>query len=100
MLKHLTETDVHAIIKAAEQNNSVRSSRALEGAIKKLSRDAWMELVALVWLGRGDVEGRFADHLKEARRTPHPVAYITEKSPALPKYLREGLRKLSSEGRP
>jgi hypothetical protein len=53
------------------------------------------ELVALMWLGRGDAGDNFADHLKEARRNPHPVGYIWEKWSALPRYLREGLKKLS-----
>jgi hypothetical protein len=119
MLKHLTKADVHAIIEAAEKSNSAHPPRelgssleearerrsrpdpegdVLKAAIKKLSPEARVELVALMWVGRGDVEGSFADHLRQAQRDSHPVDYIVEKSPALPRYLRQGLKKLASEG--
>ena len=119
MLKHLKETDVQAIIAAAERNNSahpaseigitleaglktigrvVRERKALQKIIELLSPDARQELMALMWLGRGDTPGSFADHLKHAKNTSDAgdVDYIAEKSPSLPLYLRAGLARLKS----
>jgi hypothetical protein len=74
---------------------------ALKDTITKLSRDARRELMALMWLGRGDVAGSFADHLKQAYKHPDEgIDYIAGKSPALPKYFRAGLEKVRREGRP
>jgi hypothetical protein len=95
MLQHLTEPEVHAIIKEAAEYDRAHPTDALSDAITRLSDDARMELVALMWLGRGDAGDNFADHLKEARRNPHPVGYIWAKWPNLPRYLRDGLKKLS-----
>jgi hypothetical protein len=51
-----------------------------------------MELEALMWTGRGDAS--FAQNLKYAyeNRDAGTVDYIAEKSPALPDYIRAGLK--------
>jgi hypothetical protein len=122
MLKYLTEADVQAIVTAAEKRNSahppselgssleeLRERRyrpdpegdALKDTITRLSHDARRELMALMWLGRGDVAGSFAGHLKQAYKHPDEgIDYIAAKSPALPKYFRAGLEKVRREGRP
>jgi hypothetical protein len=67
---------------------------ALREAIQALGNDARMELMALMWIGRGDFGGTFEDALKHAWRNSNETdaAYIAEKAPVLPAYLRDGLR--------
>ena len=121
MFKHLKESDVQAIIEAAECNNAAhppselgitleeareRRGRpdptgiALKQALGSLPPEARIELMALVWFGRGNsIEPDFAEHVAEAKRNSNEtdVSYIAEKSPALPVYLRAGLDRLKSE---
>ena len=121
MFKHLKESDVQAIIAAAERNNAAhppsklgitleeareRRGRpdptgiALKQALGSLPPESRIELMALVWFGRGDwIETDFADHVAQATRYSNEtdVDYIAEKSPALPIYLRAGLDRLKSK---
>jgi hypothetical protein len=121
MFKHLKESDVQAIIAAAERNNAThppskldvtleeareRRGRpdptriALEQALGSLPHEARIELMALVWFGRGDsIETDFAEHVAEATRNSNEpdVDYIAETSASLPVYLRAGLDRLKSE---
>jgi Protein of unknown function (DUF3775) len=64
--------------------------------LSSLSHDALMELMALMWIGR-DGEGEFDDVLEYAHKNSDGgnVSYIAEKWPALPTYLRDGLRVVS-----
>jgi hypothetical protein len=118
VLKHLTQSDISAIIAAAERNVAAHPSpergitleeglemvgrpdptyEALKQTIRALSQNARLELMALMWFGRGDEPGEtFAELLAEAKRNSdsHDVDYIAEKSLALPSYLRDGLRRL------
>jgi hypothetical protein len=121
MLKHLKESEIQVIIAAAENNNEAHppselgitlaqgldlldrpdpTRETLEEAIRSLSREARLELMALTWFGRGDsIETDFAGHLAHAERDSDDgsVDYIAEKSPALPTYLKAGLDRLKSE---
>jgi hypothetical protein len=68
----------------------------LVAAIDELNEDEQTELVALVWLGRGDYTGEdWEEALKEARRerTTPTSAYLTG-TPLLADYLEEGLTEL------
>jgi hypothetical protein len=120
VLQHLKESELLKIIAAAERNNAAHPSSergitladgldlldrpdpegdALEQAIGSLSREARLELTALMWLGRDDGDpdaDDFATNLDHAKRNSDDgdVVYITEKSPALPTYLRAGLARL------
>jgi hypothetical protein len=69
----------------------------LYAAISSLDRQARRELVALIWLGRGDFE-TLADALAHVSDdSPEATAgYLAGKSRALPKYLRAGLAACSS----
>jgi len=115
MFKHLKESDVQAIIAAAERNKAAHPSSklgitleearerrgrpdptriALEQALGSLPPEARIELMALVRFGRGDsIETDFAEHVAEATRNSNEtdVNYIAEKSASLPVYLRAGL---------
>jgi hypothetical protein len=123
MLKHLTQTQIEAIIDAAKALNKVSPpgeqelsfswhdlsrefeewkkleplEKALRACIRDLPLEARFELMAIMWLGRGDVpDASFDDFLKHARRHTDEgdVYYIAEKWPSLPMYLRRGLEKL------
>jgi hypothetical protein len=54
-----------------------------------------MELMALMWIGR-DTEDNFDEALKQAHKNSNDgdVTYIVDKSPMLPTYLRNGLKRL------
>jgi hypothetical protein len=68
MLNHLTLSDVETIITLSEQATAPRSREdrrapylVLRGAIEGLSFEARLELMALMWVGRGgrpDLPGR------------------------------------------
>lgn len=122
MLRHLTQEQVDRVISAANELNAVdRPSEegirfpgdlelhlkqwkqmqpqraALRAAIAALPLEARFELMALMWVGRGDVpDATFDNCLEHARRSADEgdVNYIAEKSPSLPMYLRDGLAKL------
>jgi hypothetical protein len=121
MLKHLKESEIQAIITAAEHNNAAHppsklgvtlveglelldrpdpTREFLEETIRSLSQEARLELLALTWFGRGDsIETDFAGHLAHAKRNSNDgnVNYIADKSPALPTYLMAALERLQSE---
>jgi|GEM_PF-840214 len=121
MLKYLTEKQIAAVISAAEALNAVSPSSelgleypgdieksvedwermkpyrvALLDTISGLSLEARFELMAVMWLGRGDADGPFDQLLRHAKRLTDEghVEYIAEKSSSLPLYLRQGLTKL------
>lgn len=68
----------------------------LRDALTALSRDAMIELKAIMWFGRGDFES-WEDALAEAKdhgsQGERDVVYMAEKSP-LAAYLREGAKKI------
>jgi Protein of unknown function (DUF3775) len=121
MLNHLRESDVAAVIAAAEHCNSATPSselgvsleeglrqyqqarphrEALKQSINSLSLEARQELMALIWFGRGDaIEGDFAQHFAAAKTASdeNDVDYIVGKSASLPIYLKAGLDRLKSE---
>ena len=125
MLKHLRKEQIAVVIKAAEALNKIDQSdkkrltistkpkkaadelkrwkerlpyrQTLHASIAGLSLDARLELIALMWLGRGDdPEATFEELVPHARSDEDEgdVEYVTAKSPVLPQYLREGLAKL------
>ena len=122
-LKHLTQRQIGAVIKAAEALNAAspageqgvdllgrhfkaerkswkklrRHDDAVRAAITRLSLDTRSELIALMWLGRGDVEGTFSDLLQYARdhSDAGDIEYVADKSPRL--VLRKIIRKGGNE---
>ncbi len=65
----------------------------VSGAIAELDDDALVELVALMWLGRGDYtleEWRVAKQDAEASRSDHTAGYLLS-HPQVAFYLEEGL---------
>ena len=80
MLRHLKPSDIEAV-----QDASI-------AVISGLSHDAKIELVALMWLGRGD-SGKFDDLLARAEETSdeNDAEYIADQALALRTYLRDGL---------
>jgi hypothetical protein len=114
VLKHLTVKDVYTVISLCDAANAEASGevvaakdisleklledspeeKALEDFLRSLSGDAITELQALLWTGRGDGDRNFAENLEDAYETTDAgtVRYIAEKSPALPLYLRTGLK--------
>lgn len=121
MLKSLKIDQVNAIIKAANDLNekypptgtAIRGSditveeiaayhtdeKPLADLLSALNKEARMELMALIWVGRGD-EDDFGAAVEYARRNSDDgdVPYIAEKAPALPTYLRDGLKKVGLKG--
>jgi len=112
MLKELTSDDVIDIAERAEIADTAERNRsdsddlsfvatpeyrALDQRLEALSRPALNELVALMWIGRGDFEPSDWEYL--VRRAGGDqgdlVGYVVEKSP-LAEYLREGLAALRS----
>jgi len=64
--------------------------------ITALSDEARYELMALMWLGRGDSGQNFGQLITYAKKKANKgdVNYIVEKIPALPRYLADGLKLL------
>ena len=117
MLKNLTIKQIEEIITTAEQLNAkhlpsdrgvspgshdfrpyMKDRKMLVQNVADLTHDARMELMALMWIGR-DFDGTFMEALKYAHENSDQgdVGYITDKSSALPTYLRKGLKKLHAE---
>src|SRR3954462_12253760 len=105
MITYLTLSEVEHISALAEQaaQRTARECRraayaALHAALSALGHEAHMELKALVWVGRGDSFASFPEALAHARRHSDPgdVPYIAAKAPALPVYLRDGLKEIGS----
>ena len=114
MLEALTIKEIENIISAAEALNAkhppselgislatydsrsyMTDKKMLVEKISALSPDARMELMALMWIGR-DFEGKYNEALKYAHQESGEgdVKYIADKSPALPTYLRNGMKKV------
>ena len=91
MLKALMTKEIQDIIRAAE----MRDQKMLVQNISALNRDARMELMALMWIGR-DFEGTYNEALEYAHQNSDvgDVQYIAAKSPALPTYLKSGMKKI------
>jgi hypothetical protein len=91
VLTALTIKEIKDIIKAAEMTDQ----KMLVQKISALSHDARMELMALMWIGR-DFEGTYNEAVKYAHQHSDEgdVNYIAEKSPALPTYLKNGMKKI------
>jgi hypothetical protein len=117
VLKNLSRSKIDTIIATAETLNAKYPPRdmgidyathdprpyrldslGLNKAVADLSDDERAELLALMWLGRGDQFTDFEDALSYAHEAANAgdVGYISDKAPALPKYLRAGLTKLSN----
>jgi hypothetical protein len=116
MLKHLTPADVNQISLLAREavgplsdapfqradqpypgHDDKRLARAaLREAIHALSKEARNELLALMWIGRGDFGGSFQSAVEHAqgRSTETDPHYVAEKARALPVYLQTGLEQL------
>jgi len=123
VLKHLTQKEVDALIKAADTLNAANPPsdeefilfenlesdlnrwrkikphrEALHATIASLSPDARLELLAPMWFGRGDVKATFDQLLSHARTFDQSdegdMGYIADKSRSLPLYLNRGLAKL------
>ena len=79
------------------------SKAALEEAVAALDPEARHELVALMWIGRGDFCGTFAEAVEQARerddlRSPdEQVRYVMDKSTVLWRYLSRGLEVIGVE---
>jgi hypothetical protein len=117
VLKHITLNQIEEIIRAAKDLNAKHPPSELgisasditredieaydsdQGPLTELvaalSHDARAELTGLMWIGR-DFDGDFSEAVQQAYKQSDPgdVAYIVEKSPALPTYLRNGLKKI------
>jgi hypothetical protein len=93
MLKALTIKEIDDIVSAAEDAKT--DPKMLMQKISALGRDARMELMAVMWLGR-DFEGNYDEALKYAHQhsDEFDVDYIAEKAPALPTYLKNGMKKI------
>jgi hypothetical protein len=117
-LKHLSEAQVREIIaratalnlafpesedgiemhdpKAMQEVSTYLGSpecASLDRALRDLSDDGRFELMALMWLGRGDSGNDFGALINRARENSSPgdIDYISEKAPSLPVYLERGL---------
>jgi hypothetical protein len=119
MLKFISKDEVEAVISASLDLNTKFSSRDmgirrsdfravadylrspeysdLKRLIKDLSHDARTELIALIWIGRGDADD-VDNAIGRARKNSSEgdVDYIVEKAPSLPTYLRKALNGLES----
>ena len=122
MLKALTTQQIAKIINAAEELNAKSdrdSSTVVDGSsitandlkssfedekplaqeIEALGHAGRMELIALMWVGRGDgddFDGALRRAYDEALRHTYggAVDYVLAKSPVLPNYLRNGMKRL------
>jgi hypothetical protein len=98
MLCNLTLAQVRTIISLSQALDTDRISdlRAAFDSfyeyVQSLGHEARMELMALMWIGRG-FEGSFADAVQYAYANSDEgdVLYIVEKSPDLSAYLSRGL---------
>lgn len=64
----------------------------LAGLIEALDIDAQRDLLALIWTGRGDFDGRWADARRQARETKplHILSYL-EQTPLAGEYIAQAL---------
>ena len=102
-LSALTPARVREIAAAADAYRRYFDAwRKCRGLIAGLTPDARYELMALMWIGRGDGDAEdFAAFTGDARGLSDSgdVDYICEKTP-LAEYLRAGLMKLSTPSLP
>lgn len=87
------------IIEAMVDHIGSPERAALHRRVQDLTEDERMELIAVMWLGRGDGSVRnWRALVKEAHNMSDEgdVPYICGKAP-LPEYLRQGLRKLAAK---
>jgi hypothetical protein len=114
MLKALSRRDVENVIAVVERRRKAKGLQPFDlGDVEKLlndpqvqefydtlralSRDARMELAALMLVGRGDFDGDFARALSFAERKTDDdlVSYIGGKTARLAQYLRKGLEEIA-----
>lgn len=115
-MKHITKDKLAEIIVLADKANPPHAPRFLSGAdllsmsslkpsdeeielrraLQALSKNEMCELMAVMWIGRGEHEPEaFDDLVKHASYSSDEgdICYVAGKSP-LAKYLRDGLRNL------
>lgn len=115
-MKHISKDRLAEIIELAEKANPSRAPRIVSGddllsmaslkptdeeielrrALRALSKDELCELMAVMWIGRGEHEpSAFDDLVRHAFNSSDEgdICYVAGKSP-LARYLRDGLRKL------
>lgn len=85
--------DTHHHDGLAEEETEDQTERELRRILRELNVDEAAELIALVWIGRGDYEAaEFAEAVSEAKqRNYRPVRYLTG-MPMLGDWLEEGLQ--------
>lgn len=85
--------DTHHHDGLAEEETEDQTERELRRILRELNVDEAAELIALVWIGRGDYEAaEFAEAISEAKqRNYRPVRYLTG-MPMLGDWLEEGLQ--------
>ncbi len=90
--------DIHRHDGLAEEEEEDLRARELRALIQDLNVDEAAELVALVWLGRGDYDAsEWADALTAARqRNARSTARYLMGMPMLGDYLEEGLEALGA----
>lgn len=82
----------------AEEEALDPSLHELRRIIRELNEDEAAELVALMWIGRGDFEAyEFAEAIEEAklRRDIRPARYLLDR-PMLGEWLEEGLQAIGA----
>lgn len=82
----------------AEEEATDQTGRELRSLLNDLNEDEAAELVALMWIGRGDFEaGEFATAVAEAkgRRDIRPTRYLL-RQPMLGDWLEEGLQAIGA----
>lgn len=84
--------DTHHHDGLAEEETEDQTERELRRILRELNVDEASELIALVWIGRGDYEAaEFAEAVSEAKqRNYRPFRYLTG-MPMLGDWLEEGL---------
>ncbi len=90
--------DTHHHDGLAEEEARDPSMLQLRRIIRELNEDQAAELVALMWIGRGDFESaEFAEAVEEAklRRDIRPARYLLDR-PMLGEWLEEGLEAIGA----
>ena len=108
MLHVLAQSDIDAVIKACgteatdgASNPELRSPERerVYAIVEHLSREAQEELLALMWTGGPKNHNTFEENLDLSRKTrdENHASHIAEQHARLPLYLRDGLKRLSTE---
>ena len=82
----------------AEEETEDLRGRELRGMIRELNEDEAAELIALMWIGRGDYDAsQFAEAVAEARSRSdiRPVRYLLDR-PMLGEWLEDGLQAIGA----